>query len=64
MTTSSFRRAFIDRETSRACVEVGAGELWSLPNPTPDGRSYDPERVVMSVIRAGEVNLERWERVP
>lgn len=58
----TFRRALIDRETGCVCVETRRGEFWHMPNPTSDGRSYDPDRILAAVVKAGRVHLDRWER--
>jgi hypothetical protein len=61
LTTTTFRRAFVLR-SERVAVEVAPGEVWALPNPTPEGRRYDPAAVLRRVIEAGEVDLARWAR--
>jgi hypothetical protein len=55
---SKFRRVFIQHE--HLCVETAPGEEWALPNPTPEGKRYDPVRLRAAVIKAGSVDLSRW----
>jgi hypothetical protein len=60
---TKFMRVFIDHELGRVGVEVALGQLWTLPNPTPEGKTYAPTAIMRAVISAGRVDLARWERL-
>jgi hypothetical protein len=57
----SFRRVFIDH--SNVCIELGPDNAYYLPNPTPEGRRYDPKKMMKNVIAAKQVDLERWRKM-
>lgn len=55
-----FRRALISR--GRVVVETLPAVFYSLPNPTPAGQKYDPQKVLAAIVRVGKVNLDIWEK--
>ena len=59
MPVTTYRRLFIDH--GHLCVEVQAGEAWYLPNPTPEGKQYDPYRIFESVKKVGNINTDHWK---
>lgn len=57
----NFRRVFI--EHGATCIETTPNTCWYLPNPTPEGKVYDPERMLRAVVKAQSVNLDLWKRI-
>ena len=54
-----FRRLWI--EHGELCCEVRADQRYRLPNPTPEGRRYDPAAVYDRVRAVKTIDLNRWE---
>jgi len=64
MTNTPFRRAFIHRPTSRVGVELNNGFTYTLPNPTPEGKTYNPDLVLLRLTQQKSIDLSRWESMP
>jgi hypothetical protein len=61
-----FRRLGIDRtfDPPRLTAEITPGETYSLPNPTPTGRTYNPVPMMGIVAAARTITVELWELMP
>ena len=49
--------------TNQVFVQLTKTTALYLPNPTPEGRTYDPNKILPAIIKAVRINPTHWRSI-